>query len=167
MSYRIPEQRKHVYDISSRSLVCVENGSISRLTINCFYSIKVLSSRLHRAIHDHLGWPSPSRPDRSCQLPPENDANVISREIDLPGEGYDSIEVSFVDPPEGLSMSGTIEYNVISVTIEAMCESATTEDIEVEFAIYATGTSYPDGDPIELRDVVTKGTLRILAGPID
>ena len=167
MPYRMPEKRKHIYDISSRSLVCVENGTISRLTIECFYSIKVMSSRLHRAIHDHLGWPSPSSPDRSCQLPPENDVNVISREIDLPGEGYESIEISLVDPPEGLSMSGTIDYNVINIAIESMCESATTKDVDVEFAIYATGTSYPEESPVELRDVVTKGTLRILAGPID
>lgn len=168
MSYRIPEQRKHIYDVSSKCLISVDNGVISRITIPCLYDIKKIPNRHHRMMHDHLGWPSPDHPDNSCQLYSSRDEIIITDEINLPGEGYDSIDVALLDPPEGLSVTGDIEYSRVLITISAMCESVTKEDALVPFSIFAVGTSYPDGmTATEVRDIVTKGTLRIVAGPIN
>ena len=91
------------------------------------------------------------------------------REIDLPAEGYTSVEVSLLDPPDGLEFTGMIEYNNICLTIASMCPSAENKDVEVKFSVYAVGSSDFYGDyrePVELRDVVTKGILHIVAGPI-
>lgn len=167
MGYRLPEKRcdchaKQIGDIARQSVISVDNGSISRFAIPSFY-------REHhdRNMHDHLGWPYPGHPDDSCQLPPGCD--FILNEIDLPNEGYTSIKVSMTDPPDGLTFTGTIDYNVISLTITSMCNAAVNSDIDVKFCVYAVGTIengvYGEED-IHLRDVVTKGTLHIIAGPI-
>jgi hypothetical protein len=44
-----------------------------------------------------------------------------------------------------------------------MCESAEDEDVDVRFAVYVTGM---DDDDQQLRDLVTKGVLHIVAGLI-
>lgn len=166
MGYRLPDRRpdwckKQIGDIARQSIISVDNGSISRFSIPSFYG-----EHHDRKLHDHLGWPYPGHPDHSCQLPPG--CEFVLNEIDLPGEGYTSIEVAMTDPPDGLVFTGTIDYNVVSLTITAMCESATSDDIDVPFCVYATGTIENDYDEenVQLRDVVTKGILHIVAGPI-
>lgn len=158
---RCPDRRKHIDDTARQSVIRVDNGTINHISIPSFYQ-----EHHDRKLHDHLGWPSPGHPDRSCQLPPGSE--FVLNEIDLEGEGYDAIEVSMVDPPEGLEFIGSIEYNVITFNITAMCPSAETDDLDVTFSAYATGTidNDYDEDDVPLRDVVTKGTLHIVAGPI-
>lgn len=166
MGYRLPDDRypdhhKHIDDTARQSVIRVDNGTINRISIPSFYQ------ECHdRKLHDHLGWPSPGHPDRSCQLSAGNE--FVLNEIDLEGEGYDAIEVSMIDPPEGLKFTGSIDYNVITFNITVMCPSAETDDLDVTFSAYATGVidnDYGEED-IQLRDVVTKGTLHIVAGPI-
>ena len=127
--------------------------------------------KLHhdRMMHDHLGWPEPRRKDDSCQLYPGYDYVYTLKEIDLPGEGYDTIEVVIADDaPDGIEFVGAISNNVIHLTIKCMCQDATMTDVETKFSVYAIGTDAitEDNDPIEYRDMVTKGTLRIQAGLI-
>lgn len=166
MTYRLPDERYHdhrkrIDDTARQTVISVDNGTINRIAIPTFF-------REHHDVklHDHLGWPYPGHPDRSCQLPPG--CEFVLNEIDLPGDGYDAIEVSMIDPPDGLSFTGSIDYNVVSLNIVAMCQDAVTEDVDVTFAAYATGTIDNDYDEEDapLRDVVTKGTLHIVAGPI-
>ena len=60
-----------------------------------------------------------------------------------------------------------IDGNVIRLTINAMCEAAEHDDLDIQFSIYAIGKM--DDNNMEqalLRDVVTKGILHICAGPI-
>lgn len=170
MTYRLPEDRcqdhhKQIDDTARQSVIRVDNGTINRISIPSFYQ----EHRDHdKMLHDHLGWPYPSHSDKSCQLPPGCEHILVLNEIDLPNEGYDAIEVSMVDPPEGLEFTGSIEYNVITLNITVMCPSAETDDLDVTFSAYATGTINNDYDEedVPLRDVVTKGTLHIVAGPI-
>lgn len=166
MGYRLPDERYHdhrgrINDTARQTVISVDNGTINRISIPSFYQ------ECHdRKLHDHLGWPSPGHPDNSCQLLAGNE--FVLSEIDLEGEGYDAIEVSMIDPPEGLEFTGSIEYNMITFNITAMCPSAETNDLDVIFSAYATGTIYNDygEEDVQLRDVVTKGTLHIVAGPI-
>jgi len=169
MSYRLPEQREHFYDVASQSSISVDNGTISRITIPCLYNIREIQNRKHRMIHDHLGWPSPDHPDSSCQLPPEHDFVIITDEVNLIGEGYTDIEIGLDDPPDGLVMTGDIyDYSNVVITINSMCEDAVKQDVVVPFSVFAIGVAYPDGETeTELRDIVTKGTLRIVAGPTE
>lgn len=166
MDYRLPDERnldrrKHINDTARQTVISIDNGTINRISIPSFF-------REHhdKDLHDHLGWPHPGHPDRSCQLP--SGCEFVLNEIDLPGNGYDAIEISMIDPPEGLSFTGSIDYNVVTFNIVAMCQDAIANDLDITFAAYATGTidnDYDDED-VQLRDVVTKGTLHIVAGPI-
>lgn len=166
MGYRLPKTRKSIFhvridDTASQSVICVDNGAVSYIAIPVVYM-----EQHDKAMHDHLGWPSPSNPDRSCQLPPG--CEWSSDDVNLVDEGYESIEVAMIDPPDGLSFTGLVGNGVISLTISPMCPSAVSDDIDVPFAAYAVGTidnDYNEED-IQLRDVVLKGVLHIVAGPI-
>ena len=165
MGYRLPDERQQFRDVATKSDISVDNGTISRMSIPCNYGWLERPPRHDRMMHDHIGWPSPDHPDRSCQLPPRRYGRIIAAHpIDLPGEGYESIEVSLLDPPEGLSMSGDIDYDVVRLSIAAMCPDLEERGADVSFAVYAVGESEELGT--QLRDVVTKGTLHIVAGPI-
>lgn len=166
MGYRLPDERntdhrKHINDTARQTVISIDNGTINHMSIPSFYR-----EHHNRYLHDHLGWPYPGHPDRSCQAPFAHE--FVLNEIDLVGEGYDSVVVSMVDPPNGLSFTGSIDYNVISFDIVAMCDDAIENDIDVTFAAYAAGTidNDYDDDDVQLRDVITKGVLHIVAGPI-
>ena len=169
MGYRLPAERKgfrpchvnHLDDTASHTILTIDNGTISYISIPCFYE------EYHdRVMHDHVGWPSPDHPDKSCQLP--SGCEHIAVPIDLKNEGYKTVEVSMIDPPEGLVISGTIDYGMVNLRIEAMCDSLTTNDADISICIYAVGDfgSYADEGPLIVRDVVLKGNLHIVAGPI-
>lgn len=166
MGYRLPDERsvdhrERINDTARQTVISVDNGTINLISIPSFYH-----EHHDRKLHDHLGWPYPGHPDRSCQLPAG--CEFVLNEIDLEGEGYDSVEVSMIDPPDGLVFTGSINANTICLNITAMCESVESDDVDVTFSVYVTGTidnDYGEED-VPLRDVVIKGTLHIVAGPI-
>lgn len=166
MGYRLPEKRdddwhkRHFLDVAAQSVIVVDNGTISRITVPCFYSNEVCHDKM---AHDHRGWPHPGHPDRSCQLPPGCEKALVVNEISLADEGYSSVEVSMVNPPAGLTMSGEIDRNYVNLSVVAMCETAIETDAEVQFCVYITGQGSGNR---QLRDVVTKGKLKIVAGAI-
>lgn len=179
MAYRLPDKRRHlIVDRASESVIVVDNGTITRVSIPCMYSILRHPHRCHdRVAHDHAGWPSPDSLDDSCQIPDErrhhghhgHHGKVMEvREIDLVGEGYESIEVALHEPPEGLTVTGEIDGSIVRITIVAMCSDASIENMDVPFSVYAIGSTTTDDDrEIQLRDVITKGILRVVAGPIE
>lgn len=169
MGYRLPEERRHMRDLAAQADILVDNGTISRISVPCFYRYGHLVPPHDRMLHDHLGWPAPDSPDHSCQLPPSHHRchmHVVLDPIDLPGEGYTSVEVSFLDAPSGLEAVGSFDENMVNVTITAMCPEAVEHDVLVPFSVYAVGESTQDED-YPLRDVVTKGLLLVVAGPIE
>lgn len=147
-----------------------------------------------RNLHDHLGWPDPMRVDRSCQnayhVTPHlydhalhgwhhigwylDQANVSP--IHLRQEGYEKVEVVFSEKIAGLEASGFISGHapedpkdqdwgddwVIRYSICPNCQSAVKEDKETDYVVFVSGTV----DGKKRRDVVAKGRLRIVAGPI-
>lgn len=174
MSYRLPEERSDVFprrhdphsraaDFSRHSYLAVDNGTISRISIPCVYGRPF--TRYDKLAFDHFGWPSPGHRDRS------NYGKILAiHQIDLPAEGYDEVIVVMPDAPSGLTVTGEINYDVINLTITAICPAAAKQDVDVDFAIYVTGNTSGhtvwDEEITPLRDLVTKGTLRIYAGLI-
>ena len=164
MGYRLPEDRIHghhpipMVDKANESILVVDNGTISRMSIPCVYG----QIGHHKMWHDYIGWPSPYHPDFSCQLPPGCDRALVVHEIDLNAEGYNSVEIAMLNPPTGLTMSGVIDYDTIELTINCMCQSAKEADVDVKFAVYVLGSN----NGTQLRDVITKGVLHINAGII-
>lgn len=164
MSYRLPDERmRGIRDIARKSVIFVDNGSISRINIFCHRHWPRWNrmTRIDKMIEDHAAWPSPDSPDDSRPY----GQIIVTQDIDLTEDGYDTIEVSLLDPPDGLTMSGEIVHDSVKLTIVTMCQDAMEDDLDVMFAIYATGTSTIDES--ELRDVVTKGRIHIVAGPIE
>ncbi len=157
----------HHEGLARHSFIPVDNGTISRISIPCF-SRGDKTPWHDRRKHDHEGWPEPDSTDDSCQLPPRPyDKVLVLEEIDLEDIGYDTVEVSLLDPPDGLVASGSIDGGTVQVVIVTMCESAEREDLDVPFAIYVLGTVVDEeGETKHLRDVVTKGTIHIDRGPI-
>lgn len=163
MSYRLtplPEDREPeavMFDVARQSYITVDNGTISRINIPCFYGRRL--TRQDKMIFDHMGWPAVDRPDRSDYA-----QALAINDIDLEDEGYTGVNV-ILSPtaPTGLSMSGELDYNHIVLVVSAMCNDAITDDIDTKFAIYVTGSNPEVGT---LKDLVTKGTIRILAGNV-
>lgn len=144
MGYRL---RHGQFDsLADQSVISVDNGSISRVSIPCIYDCMP-------------PMPAP-------HTPPQHYGNMICfHEIDLIGEGYDHIEVALLDCPDGLTMTGAIDGSVVSLVITAMCPDAERATLSVPFSVFAVGSVGSDMIA-PLRDVVTKGVLRVVAGPI-
>lgn len=90
--------------------------------------------------------------------------------IHLKEEGYTTVDVVFKDPPEGITASAFIDDTedwVIRVDIDLNCEEAISDDIEVPYSIFVNG-SFKDSKTTTrtMRNIVAKGILHILAGPI-
>ena len=155
-------------DTARKSVIKVDNGSISRIAIPCLYSWFEPFQRIRRMHADHCGWPSPGHPDNSSQEPASPfDVTLEIDQIDLSAEGYDRVEISLYDPPEGLSVDGTITAELVNLTIASMCPDLETESADVPFSVFAVGTTEDYGhNSMQLRDVVTKGIIRIMPGPI-
>lgn len=170
MSYRLPEYRRAINDVAIQSVIRVDNGTISRIAIPCFYGYGLHSNRRHRILHDHFGWPSPDNPDHSCQLPPSKyDKVLVVNEINLVDEGYTDAQIAFVNKPTGLTADVSINGHVVELVISAMCSSLDKDDIDVPFSIYVSGHASSDDNTyneFDMRDVVTKGILHIVAGPL-
>lgn len=189
MGYRTTKRpkpiRRVIQDTSTLSLTKVQNGATAHIAIPCWYKIVNFPEHTHvhdREWHDHIGWPQPGSPDASSQ-----DAYLIKgapyqysedrggwthagryldlsqfTPIHLEQEGYENVDVAFANPPEGLEASGYIDDYVVRFTLAPMCEAAIDEDIDVPYTVFVSGTV---GNR-KARDVVVRGTLRILAGPI-
>lgn len=194
MAYRRIEKKKPIkrvlQDMTTKNLTYVQNGATAHLAIPCWYQEIRHPQHTHvhdREWHDHIGWPNPTRPDESSQdayllrdgaLPyrydyAEEGWDHAGRYLDMSEmhpihllkEGYTTVEVAFVDPPQGLSATGSIRQEddwVVRFSVNPNCPSALTEDVDVQYAVFVKGTV----GSVQRRDVVARGTLRILAGPI-
>lgn len=158
MSYRLPPRpsgRMPVIHTVMQSDVLVDNGTIAHLAIPFFRKNGRIVTRADIMRIDHRGWPHPGHRDRSWQ--PCMSFN--SQPVNLNDEGYESVEISFVTPPSGLTAVGDIDGNVVRIDVTSLCPDATSDDVLVPFSAYIVGES--------LRDVAIKGVLHIVAGPID
>lgn len=159
MGYR-HEHKDHGMDV----VLPIDNGTISHISIPCFRRPPLPPGR-HRDEHNHQGWPSPDSPDDTCQGPWDGD----EPDVDLLEEGYDSVEVSLLDQPEGFSVAGQIDGNKVRLTITAVCEAAETECVNVPFAVYLLGSEEVEGEDepvVTMRDLAAKGVIHIVEGPV-
>lgn len=157
------EPASRVSDRATKTVIRVSNGIKSRMAFPCFYAYRSDGNPFspnHRMLpiwQDHLGWPSPDHPDRSFQ------PRVIEVEpIHLEDEGYTTATVTLKGAPTGLSVSAKLDDSIVRVDIDAMCSSADTAEIEVPFALYVSGNLLVDGKSHPARDLVTRGTIKIL-----
>lgn len=196
MGYRKIEKpkpiRRVLQDMTTKNMTYVQNGATAYLAVPCWYMEVRHPQHTHlhdREWHDHIGWPSPTRPDHSSQAAyalkntpymyerttEYNDEGWVhpDRYIDmsmmhpihLAKEGYTDVEVAFVNPPEGLSAYGHIDDRddwVVRFMLNPMCSEAFEKDLEVSYTVFVKGNI----SGMKRRDVIARGTLKILAGPI-
>ncbi len=190
MAYRKIEKKKPVrrvlQDTAAPNRTYVQNGVTAHLAVPCWYMPldRPQHTHLHdREWHDHIGWPRPGKPDDSCQdayllkAPPykydeaRGGWHHAGRYLDmskctpihLEREGYNQVDIAFADKPEGLTASGHIDDHVVRFSITPMCAGAVKEDLDVLYTVFVSGTVAGR----KARDVVAKGVLHILAGPIE
>lgn len=193
MAYRQIKKERQIHrvfqDTTTRNKTFIQNGATAYLAIPCWYQEIRHPQHTHvhdREWHDHIGWPSPDNPDNSSQASYAIGRTLYSYDSERQGwvhpgryldmstmfpihliqEGYTNVEVAFVNPPEGLNAKGYLDPDsdwVVRFLINPMCESAITEDVDVSYTVFVTG----EINGMHRRDVVAKGTLHILAGPIN
>lgn len=193
MAYRKIEKKKPIkrvlQDTTTKNRTFIQNGATAHIAIPCWYQEIKHPQHTHihdREWHDHIGWPTPDNPDGSSQAAYHlrhhapyvynsteagwrnhgrylNMSNLVP--IHLTKEGYESVDIAFVDPPAGLDAEGFIDPDsdwIVRFSITSMCDRAINEDVEVEYSVFVNGTI----NEKKRRDVVAHGTLKILAGPV-
>lgn len=157
MGYRLPphpDDRVHYDAMATESTISVDNGTITRVAIPCFYSHGHIIARHYMMCVDHAGWPSPDHPDTSWQT-----YGIPDDSIHLEDEGYTDVEMIFAsDVPDGIVVTGSLDDNIIRLVIEVECQDALTEDVDASFSLHIVGE--------QLNNTVTKGILHIAAGPL-
>ena len=156
------EPMGHARDAATGAVLEVANGIASRIAFPCYYmyredGLPVPVDRVPPMVRDYRGWPAPDRRDRSWQ--PFRMHDITIEPIMLDEEGYDAAEMCLHEAPSGLSCEATIDGSVVRLVVRPMCPDADTEVVEVPFSLYVSGTLQ---DGFEARDMVTRGTLRIL-----
>lgn len=190
MGYRKVEKEKPIrrvlQDTTTRNRTYIQNGATANLAIPCWYHLVRHPQHTHihdREWHDHIGWPNPGSPDQSSQdayllkgapyqyVDERGGWSSSGRYLDLSqfypihlqAEGYEDVEVTFANPPEGLTASGYIDDHIVRFVISPQCDAAVTEDVDVPYTVFVKGRV---GSRLA-RDVVAKGVLHILAGPYE
>lgn len=165
MGYRLPPPHDHPIQIdetASKTLICVDNGSIAHIAIPCFYANGEIVTRMDIMRIDHMGWPGPRRPDRSFQHHRCHEDDI---EVDFEAEGYEGVNVSLLDAPSGIHAEGRIDGNIIRIDIGAFCPEAQDKDLEIPYTITVWGGRAQNDIADSLYSVVAKGILHIVAGP--
>ena len=185
-SYRIdgprprPKQRS-MQDTATPGTVFVHQGTTAHLAIPCFYQeahAPVHAVPHDRMRHDTLGWPTPERPDHSCQewdfdrhccrrtphlkfCPPSCERFVdLGRlfPIHLTEEGYDGVEV---EQQTGLvTVTGRIDPDqdwVVRLDVESDVDMSVTKPQRTSVAVYVTR-----GD--DARDLVS--LVKVIVLPV-
>ena len=198
MTYRLqekpkPKPRRTIVETATPSKIYVHNGTIAHLAFPCWYQevhhpIPIKPHR--RDIHDHIGWPEPTRPDRICQVwvpgykePSigigfENPRRIHPRKmIDLKGivpihllrEGYTSFEVA-LDASDDVPDSSRLEISayvqehedwVVRVDVFAHDEKALKKPMKYKMTVFALAAD-TDDHPLARKDIVALTDLIIL-----
>lgn len=156
MGYRLPpptDGLAHIDATATESVISVDNGAITWLSFPCHYCNGEVTTWLDVMRIDHAGWPSPDSPD--CSWQPDD---VHGNEIDLAGEGYDTVTMCIQSDVDGIEVEGAIDGSIVRVRVSAFVYEAQSEDIEFPFSIIIYSS---DMDALPMASIVTKGTLRI------
>lgn len=191
MGYRIKEHRPHrpnrtMQDTVTPYRIFLENGQTSIVAVPCFYQEVRPPIPVHhhcRPWHDHVGWPSPSHPDHSCQdwdfatdcttvAGREELVRACDRYIDL-GR---LIPIHFSEEYE----KNDFEINVVDeegkadADIEASASLDEHDDWVIRMQISANKTMKPGDDPVkrwfslfhigddDRRTLVSKGAMIVM-----
>lgn len=163
MGYRLapppPDNVVHIDATATKSVINVDNGSITHLTFPCYYLNGELVSYFDIMRIDHLGWPSPDHADESWQPTDVCD----EEEIDLLSQGYDSADVMFDYTGDGITGKAWIENNLVRVVVNVRCQEAQHDDIDVPFSVII----FNSDESTQMLSMVTKGIIHVSASYVN
>lgn len=163
MGYRLapppPNNVVHIDATTTKSVISVDNGTITSLAFPCYYLNGELVTYLDIMRIDHVGWPSPDHADASWQ--PADACG--EEEIDLLSEGYDSAEIQFDYANGEIVGEAWIEGNIVRVVVNVRCRKALRNDIDVPFSV----TIFNSDEPTRMLNMITKGILHVSASYIN
>lgn len=186
MAYRLHEPKRHeprrtIVDTATPLKLYMHNGTVSNFAFPCWYQeiYPPVPAVLHnRDLHDHFGWPSPTRPDRSCQLWIPEEGHCIHgmqechphcrhyidfrkvRPIHLLSEyeGYDKAFVRWVKEPNGIDYQAYIDPEedwVVRLVVNCQDPNAVEEP-----QVYK-GTLFISAEPGKTEDTTSnKGLIK-------
>lgn len=159
MGYRLvpppPDNVVHIDATATKSMISVDNGTITSLAFPCYYSNGQLVSYLDVMRIDNAGWPSPGHPDASWQPPCSYDGEPI----DLASEGYDSADILFDYPEDDITGEASIDGNIVRVVVSVICYEAQYHDIDVPFSVIV----FNSDDSTQMLNMITKGIIHVSA----
>lgn len=193
MAYRLhehkkPEQRRTAVDIATPIKLYVHNGTSANFAFPCWYQevLPPVPAKLHnRSLHDYHGWPNPRHPDHSCQLwipdRPHHCVHgfkecspfckhyidykrVVPIHLTSDYEGYTGSEVAWVDKPEGITISSSIddvEDWVVRVHVDCLDPAALEEPQKYKFTVFVNNEDDEDRKMYR-RDIVALAELIVL-----
>lgn len=177
-----PKARRDMYKGAARGKLFLMNGNTATYAVPMFYVDEPEPNRVYphsRRLHDHKGWPTPDRPDNSCQLPishsPHGNCGPVRPYIDMSDdayipinlieEGYHTVTCVFVDPPAGLQWEGYIEEDefwVVKWRLHCDMDAAIEEPVVIPYQIKITRGSDTTPEDKPHTDTVSVGKLVIL-----
>lgn len=160
------EPTAYAVDTPTRTDIIVRNGETTRIAFPCYYvyrkdGMPLPFKKVSPAKIDHYGWPRPDRRDHSFQ--PHHIPGLVIEPIHLSDEGYDTVEVALPsDVSEGFNLGGTIDDFIVRVNINAACDEASEEELRIPYSIMLSGFFDHDNTRQYVRDIVTRGEVRVL-----
>ena len=177
-------------DTATPAKVFVHNGTTADLAIPCWYQEihpPVRMKSHDRPYHDHIGWPAPGQPDRSCQLfepfeagfspeprytymgghPPVRKLVDMSRvypiHLTSEDEGYGKARVSFIGDHDGITATASIDADqdwIVRVRFDVKDKSALEEPQTYRFTVFVDAEAT---ERLSARsDIVCLGKLVVL-----
>ena len=142
MGYRIQEHRppkpnRTMQGLTTPYRVYMENGQTVELAIPCFYQEVRPPIPVHRHCrpwHDHVGWPSPSHPDHSCQeWDFASDCSTVAGRLEVHRACERELDLARLVPVHFKEEYGKVELSASVVGIdgkepEALTASASLDD---------------------------------------
>lgn len=196
MGYRVkehpkPHPHRDVKDVTTPIKLFVHQGALVHFAFPCWYQEvhKPVEAYPHNSrLHDHRGWPGPTKPDHVCQhwIPKDPHCRLGCTDecsphcrmfldlrslvpIHLKKEGYKEI-VAFLDGSEDYGQ------NYVNAYIDGLDDWVVRLDImiaedeyDAEEPIFHDIVLYADGDDGEMRfhDLVIKAKLVVLPANAD
>lgn len=121
MGYRIQEHRppkpnRTMQGLTTPYRIYMEDGQTVELAVPCFYQEVRPPIPVHRHCrpwHDHVGWPSPSHPDHSCQeWDFASDCSTVAGRLEVHRACEHELDLARLVPVHFKEEYGDIEFRI-------------------------------------------------------
>ena len=185
MGYRIPDKPAPPEPDSRLPIFDIANNEITEWAIPCFYFTVDEPVDWHDThLHDHRGWPTPTKPDASCQRPyweygymgPCAVFDYIDMDKAIPihllseyegyNNNYNPVQIVFDGDISSIDASGFIDEDydhIVRITFNPHLESFSGEPRDFIFNIYMNKYELGTQNIID-KKLLVRGKLLVFPG---